>query len=224
MRATTMALFLALALAAPASAATVLQTATAKLRVVTILGDGGQDYLDVELDDPDDPSSDVVVYGSEALAVAMTGAGCAVNLPGEVRCSPAAGFTGETRVAFRAFEGDDRLRIAPGMSVRFTGGPGDDRLETEPAQHLPVIATGDAGDDVFLGGHGADVLDGGSGADRLEGFAGADRLLGGAGEDMLIGGAGRDRLDCGGGRSDRARAERKDRTVKGCEHVSGRPR
>jgi Ca2+-binding RTX toxin-like protein len=221
MRASVVAVLLLLAAAAPASAATVSQVVKPGLRVVTIAGDASRDYLDVELDDPDAGGSDLIVYGTEALAVAMTGAGCAVNLPGEVRCSAAPGFAGETRVVFRGYEGDDRLRIAPGTSVRFTGGPGDDRLETEPTQSLPVIATGDAGDDTFFGGRAADVLDGGSGSDRLEGGAGADRLLGGGGEDLLTGGAGGDRLDCGAGKGDRARADRRDKVVRGCEHVSG---
>ena len=229
MRATAVALPILLALAAfaafaaSASAATVSEVVTGTSRVVTILGDASQDYLDVELEDPDTPGSDIIVYGTEAITVAMGTTGCAVNLPGEIRCSAPAGFAGRSRVVFRAYEGDDRLRISPGMEVRFTGGPGDDRLETEPAQTLPVVATGDAGDDTFFGGRAADRLDGGAGADRLEGFAGDDRLSGGSGEDVLVGGAGRDRLDCGASRGDRARADRRDRTVRGCEHVSGRP-
>jgi Ca2+-binding RTX toxin-like protein len=221
MRVTTAAVVLALAGPAPAGAATVSQSATGALRTVAITGDTAWDTIDVELEDPRDPRSDVIVYGPDALEVGMASTGCAVGLPGEVRCSAPAVWHGEVRVAFRGYEGHDTLRIAPGMSVRFAGGPGDDRLETEPAQALSVVATGDDGDDTFLGGRAADVLDGGAGADRLEGFASSDRLLGGAGEDVLIGGPGRDRMDCGAGR-DTARADAADgrKGVRRCEKVA----
>ncbi len=79
-------------------------------------------------------------------------------------------------------------------------GDGSDRLTL--ATGIPLIANGDAGDDLVSagtahGGDGNDVLagsdlDGGAGSDSLVGTAGDDTLNGGAGDDTIDGGPGAD--------------------------------
>ena len=99
--------------------------------------------------------------------------------------------------------GDDSLTVGDlegtGLeSVSFTGGDGDDFLDgTEATRSLE--ASGDAGEDVLLGGSAADTLDGGAGDDLLAGGRGPDDLSGGEGDDVLLGGRGRDDLFGGAG-------------------------
>jgi Ca2+-binding RTX toxin-like protein len=57
--------------------------------------------------------------------------------------------------------------------------------------------TGNAGDNVLVGGNNGNKLDGAAGADSLSGGSGADSLVGGAGNDTLVGSAGKDTVDGG---------------------------
>ena len=61
-----------------------------------------------------------------------------------------------------------------------------------------VNLTGNAGNDVLIGGNGANELQGGDGDDILLGNGGSDNLNGGLGMDLLIGGSGTDSLHGGG--------------------------
>jgi Ca2+-binding RTX toxin-like protein len=80
---------------------------------------------------------------------------------------------------------------------------GDDTVDGSGLT-TPILAVGNAGDDVLIGGSGNDVLRGGAGRDTLLGNAGDDRVFGqgstgdqvsgGAGDDLIDGGAGNDRL------------------------------
>ncbi|RZT06067.1 Hemolysin-type calcium-binding repeat-containing protein [Duganella sp. CF402] len=57
--------------------------------------------------------------------------------------------------------------------------------------------TGNADDNVLVGGNNGNKLDGGAGQDRLTGGDGADSLTGGAGNDTFTGTAGKDTVDGG---------------------------
>ncbi|TMJ18158.1 MAG: tandem-95 repeat protein, partial [Alphaproteobacteria bacterium] len=59
--------------------------------------------------------------------------------------------------------------------------------------------TGDARDNIFVGGIEADILNGADGNDSLYGGGGQDQLTGGNGDDVLSGGAGDDIIDGGDG-------------------------
>ncbi len=102
--------------------------------------------------------------------------------------------------------------------VRFDGGTGDDVIEVRNTTHtadrvivdglgqsttlptildtfhVPIIANGDAGNDLLMGGDDKDQLNGGSDRDVLAGDAGDDVLNGDEGNDQLIGGTGNDLL------------------------------
>ena len=64
---------------------------------------------------------------------------------------------------------------------------------------LPANVTGDAGDDIMIGGNFADQFDGQGGDDNLVGSAGNDTLSGGTGSDTLSGNSGDDNLLGGAG-------------------------
>ena len=64
---------------------------------------------------------------------------------------------------------------------------------------MPLVLTGDKGNDVLDGGTGNDSLVGGGGADSMFGRDGADVLTGGEGNDLLDGGTGIDTLIGGAG-------------------------
>lgn len=83
------------------------------------------------------------------------------------------------------------------MSIRFIGGDGNDRLEN--FSNIASIASGDAGDDVLIGGTASDVFSGGLGNDQLVGGEGNDQLSGDDGNDWISGGAGNDSLIGGAG-------------------------
>lgn len=59
--------------------------------------------------------------------------------------------------------------------------------------------SGDASNEILVGGAGPDHILGGAGHDAVYGLRGNDRLDGGAGNDMVRGGAGHDLVDGGSG-------------------------
>nr|WP_308937254.1 calcium-binding protein [Duganella sp. 1411] len=60
-------------------------------------------------------------------------------------------------------------------------------------------ATGNALDNVIIGGSAGNKIDGGAGNDSITGGNGADSLVGGLGDDTLAAGAGKDTIDGGDG-------------------------
>jgi Ca2+-binding RTX toxin-like protein len=110
--------------------------------------------------------------------------------------------------------GDDVYDVdaATDQVIELDGG-GIDRVETALAS-LTLAAnveqlvytgkasfngSGNAGDNLIVGGSGADTLSGLAGDDSLHGGAGNDSLLGGDGNDELFGDGGKDTLDGGAG-------------------------
>jgi Ca2+-binding RTX toxin-like protein len=98
-------------------------------------------------------------------------------------------------------DGDDSWSLAddpPGSATETVdGGAGNDRLEG------PGTLTGGAGNDTLTGSTGNDSLDGGDGNDVVDGQGGNDQVLGGAGDDTVRGDhyedAGTDVIDGGPG-------------------------
>ncbi|MGH1485984.1 MAG: hypothetical protein ACRBCI_07150 [Cellvibrionaceae bacterium] len=78
------------------------------------------------------------------------------------------------------------------VEIYFNGGSQNNRFEN--LTNIPSWASGEEGDDVFIGGSSIDHFFGNAGNDRLDGNAGNDRLDGGFGNDVLRGGAGNDWL------------------------------
>ena len=76
--------------------------------------------------------------------------------------------------------------------VYFNGGSQTNYFEN--LTDIPSWASGEDGDDTFIGGSSIDYFFGNSGNDRLEGRGGNDRLDGGFGSDVLRGGSGDDWL------------------------------
>ncbi len=98
----------------------------------------------------------------------------------------------------------DEQYAADVARIQISGGLGNDRIEIDETAGVIAIRTalsGNAGNDVLIGGSSHDILDGGAGNDTLIGNAGNDILFGEAGNDSLTGGAGTDLLDGGAGRN-----------------------
>ncbi len=105
--------------------------------------------------------------------------------------------------AINGLGGDDVLNIsnlgfASGVQfIQFTGGDGNDRLNTTNVS-ANINASGGNGNDFLFSSNGNDTLFGNGGSDVLSGGNGSDRITGaetggGKGEiDLLIGGAGAD--------------------------------
>ncbi|MFT4556251.1 MAG: Ca2+-binding RTX toxin-like protein [Planctomycetaceae bacterium] len=79
-------------------------------------------------------------------------------------------------------------------TVSFSGGAGDDSLDSS-AVTLNTVFAGGAGNDTLTGGGGNDNFNGGDGDDSATGGAGNDSLTGAAGDDSFSGDAGDDFLN-----------------------------
>lgn len=90
--------------------------------------------------------------------------------------------------------GNDVMTVNVDIPVVATGDLGDDVITTAGADDR--LSGGD-GNDSLLGNGGKDILVGGVGADKLWGGSGKDRLAGEGGKDRLYGGSGDDQLDGG---------------------------
>lgn len=73
--------------------------------------------------------------------------------------------------------------------VQFSGGEGNDLLDGSDT-YTELVGSGDAGDDILVGGFASDILEGGDGDDILNGRGGNDTLTGGAGVDWFDFGVG----------------------------------
>jgi Ca2+-binding RTX toxin-like protein len=69
--------------------------------------------------------------------------------------------------------------------VEFSGGAGNDTLNGSGTS-TKLVANGDLGDDLLIGGSANDILSGGAGNDTLKGGGGNDTLTGGAGSDRFV--------------------------------------
>jgi Ca2+-binding RTX toxin-like protein len=119
------------------------------------------------------------------------------------------GFGNDT---MRGGLGNDSYRVdAVGDTVVELGGEGydtvvasinytlGDNVEKLGLIGLARVGTGNALDNLIVGGGGADTLSGLDGNDSIQGNDGADKIDGGAGDDLLYGGLGRDVLTGGAG-------------------------
>jgi Ca2+-binding RTX toxin-like protein len=102
-------------------------------------------------------------------------------------------------------EGEDRMASIEGLVVCGAG-----RLADAPSNVTncgfgdpgPARLTGNAGDNLLIGGDQRDVIDGGGGDDNIRGLGRNDTLLGGGGADLIEGNLGNDLIDGGPGLRD----------------------
>jgi hypothetical protein len=168
-------IFLAIAIPAAASAATVARHPDGTL-VYTASG-SVKNHVGVQGSDDD---STITFY---------TSGGDEMNAP--AGCSPSDMYGGDvvtctmpTAVRVELGAGDDDANVSDGVPVPVTlsGGPGADWLD---AGDRAAILDGGPGEDRLVGGESDDVLSGGDGNDTIEGKDGGDRIDGGAGDDLL---------------------------------------
>jgi len=170
-----LALLLALAIPAAASAATLTRQGDGTL-VYTASG-SAKNHVGVQGSDDD---STITFY---------TSGGDNMNAP--AGCTPSDLYSGEvvacstpTAVRVELGAGDDDAYVSDGIPVPVTlsGGQGADWLT---AADEPGVLDGGPGEDKLVGGESADVLRGGDGNDTIEGNDGGDRIDAGAGDDLL---------------------------------------
>jgi Ca2+-binding RTX toxin-like protein len=170
-----LALLLALAVPAVASAAT-----------LTRQGDGTLVYTGAG-----SAKNHVGVQGSDddATITFYTSGGDLMNAP--AGCEPSELYGGEVvtcsmpaAVHVELGAGDDDAYVTDSIPVpvSLSGGPGADWLE---AAAEPGVLDGGDGEDKLVGGVGDDLLRGGNGNDTIEGADGRDRIEAGAGDDLL---------------------------------------
>lgn len=153
---------------------------------LSITGSKNDDEVGIGID----PVTGVVrVRATDVVA----GAGCiadipptvvnAVNFPGGVTCTLAAGPT-----AIRASLGDGNDLLSagdafPGVGAAFT---------------VPMFVNGDGGNDRIVTSSGNDVIDSGPGDDTPDGSLGDDQINGGPGDDQIYDNLGNDVISGGG--------------------------
>ncbi|NVE93272.1 calcium-binding protein, partial [Altererythrobacter lutimaris] len=209
----------------------------------TVGGGAGNDRIEIESFDATDSINggdgiDTLVIGSSSDdLVDLT----QFALPTDIEFLETNGAVRMTIAQIQSLDGLNarELRIADGGALALSIAPVFTFLSAEGntvdfsgVTDTQVIAFGNIGNDVILGGAefnslngGAgndrlvgqdqdDSLEGGNGSDRLEGFGGEDSLFGGAQIDRLIGGAGNDFLN-GGTQTDYAifSGNREDYTI-----------
>ena len=165
------ALLLAVAVPAGASAATVARTADGTL---VYTGSGSvKNHVGVQVADDD---STITFY---------TNSGDPMNSPSG--CSPSDLY------------GGDVVTCTMPTAVRVELGAGDDDAYAMDGIPVPVTLSGGPGADWLTAGEERAVLDGGTGEDKLVGAEGDDLLRGGDGNDTIDGADGRDRIEAGAG-------------------------
>lgn len=70
--------------------------------------------------------------------------------------------------------------------IRFLGREGNDDFRVSNSRAIPVLAFGDVGDDILVGGSADDALAGGPGNDSLDGGIGDDALFGDGGTNSNL--------------------------------------
>jgi len=140
------------------------------------------------------------ITGSDAVdsvTVRRVGGSIRVNKNGFVSDFAASGVIS---VEIETGGGNDVVLLSPDIRTTFVdAGAGDDKVVADPALLVPLLITGNAGNDTIIGGGANDELSGAAGVDRIWGGAGDDFIIGGASNDQLRGEAGNDLLIGAGG-------------------------
>jgi hypothetical protein len=96
---------------------------------------------------------------------------------------------------------------------------GNDYLIQSVGVGLPLLVSGDSGDDRIFAGPSGDTIYGKSGDDYLDGRGGHDTISGGDGDDIIISNDDdSDVVKCGPG-TDRVEGDHLDKIAKDCERV-----
>jgi Ca2+-binding RTX toxin-like protein len=161
------------------------------------------------------------VTAAESIAANITGNELANILTGNAAANTLTGGAGDDTLDGGA--GADKLAGGTGNDVYMVADAGDVVTEnagegidyvrtslasyalTANAEHLSYTGaaaftgTGNALDNIIVGGSGGNKLDGGAGNDELTGGSGVDSLQGGLGNDTFFGATGKDTIDGGDG-------------------------
>lgn len=200
-RAVLLACGLALALAGPASAHSLVRVEQNQLRYISAdttslnnvtIRDTGSAYRIT------DPTVDGGMDAGPCTPLQVDSNGWVT----EVECSK----SGIATLRVDIGERDDTAKIEVSLPATVLGGPGNDTIDGTPltdvmngeAGNDTVVA--EAGDDTVTGGDGDDSIDGGEGKDVLHGGDGADTVKAGPGDDDIrTRDTVADTLDCGEG-------------------------
>lgn len=183
-----------LALAAPASAATLSLDGTT-LVFTAAPGEANRLYLG----DSWNPEGKLRL--EDANGFTSVPAGCVLREETVADCDVPSALRAELG------DGDDSAGFSEtwvlGIGVEILGGDGDDALDGAQTVARSETLDGGPGRDVIDGFGGDDVLRGGAGDDDLDGNGGADQVLGEDGDDLLAGddqaAPGADLIDGGAG-------------------------
>ena len=201
MRALLAAVALALLVAAPASAHSLVRVEQGQLRYISAdttslnnvtIRDTGSAYRIT------DPTVDGGMDAGPCTPLQVDSNGFIT----EVECSK----SGIESLRVDIGERDDTAKIELSLPSTVLGGPGNDVLDGTDQDD---VMNGEAGNDTITSEAGDDTVTGGDGDDSIDGADGKDVLHGGAGTDTVKGGAGdddirtrdvvADTLDCGEG-------------------------
>lgn len=100
--------------------------------------------------------------------------------------------SGDTLVLTITGGAKQTFKVKQISSLRFDGRDGDDQFVNK--SQLSLLAYGNAGNDLLIGGSSNDEIHGGPGNDRIAGNEGNDSLHGDYGDDAMSGGVGNDEL------------------------------
>ncbi len=144
-----------------------------------VLSYTGDTPPEITISEDDDGNAIVLADGSEAMTV--------IGMAGEISVSDVVLLDAENSAEFPTLMGspEDDEFAAPGLTLSYDGGDGDDTVTGSAASETLI---GGAGEDEIEGGHGGDVIDGGADNDVLDGGPGGDTIFGGTGDDTLSAG------------------------------------
>jgi hypothetical protein len=98
-------------------------------------------------------------------------------------------------------------------------GDGNDYFIQSVAVRIPLLISGDSGDDRIFAGPSGDTIYGKNGDDYLDGRSGHDTISGGEGDDIIVSNDDiSDVVKCGPG-TDRVEGDHLDKIAKDCERV-----
>jgi Ca2+-binding RTX toxin-like protein len=170
-------------------------TAGVANNVLTVLGTGGNDIIQVQ---ESDGSINVLSDGGSVGTFATTGISQIQVYGGEGADLLKLGGNVTIPALLSGGDGADTL-VAANANDTLEGGPGFDSITATAAG---ALAFGGMGADTLIATAAGETLGGGKGADSVVGSGGGDSLDGGAGNDTINASVGAETVDGGLGRND----------------------